>query len=888
MLFGKREPRSLGARRRAEFRPAGDALEGRVLLAVDLGGTTPPQLPLIATAPVGIDMVGSNAGGGAGFSVSNVGDMNGDGFDDFLVGTPTVSNTGGIIVPASGVPTVYLIFGSRTTNAASISDWLTNSANQRVGDLSQLGNSSAAQQNPINGVAGYPFDGIQIVTSQQTNSQLGATVAAAGIINGQRAMLIGAPNGRDINGNNPGTGRAYLIYANAGLPSVASKTLDLDNPLQNAGIQVVTFVNSNLNARTGRGLAGVGDVITDGNNDIAIGAPGATINGLSNSGAVYVISGAALPTTSATINLALVGQTGGTPGVIFGGSTAGDNAGFSIAGAGNVNGAITSANQSIQDMLIGAPGNSNGGSGNAYLVYGAINLPSQAVNGFISLSRVGATGTTGVAGATFTGPSSGAQTGWAVSSAGDFNADGLADIMIGSPGASSSAGRVDLFYGQSVSGTPITGTISLANPGSAVHLLTMTGGSSGDLAGYALSQVGKINTTPGNPVLIGAPGFSSNNGTVYLVPSNPGQLEGTQSLASAESQPLAATQFTLTAPVSTLAPFFGASVSGRLTVSGQTRTADSDLVADFIIGAPGYTATATGRNIAGGAFILEGAFVPLQTPINTAITTTIGVEKPTGPFTNINPTTPAAMSIFVFSNATISPAFAPVTQIDPTTVTVNGVSFPGATIAADPVDENNDGIPDAIITITPRTNIGLTTSTTTLTIAGRTKTTGVNANKRWTGSADITVAGGGGGGGGGGSLGSSTPIGFIPPTQFNPPFGPDRAVPTLASLSRLGSYKPIPYRVAVQQYMPPKDFAERLIQYYYPKSTGRQFGSPNEHSGRRTTTLGWKVFTRGKWHAGDVKTFTHAEHVIPVRLQTERLGGQPHGYTAKPRAARLK
>lgn len=887
MLFGKRDPRSVGARRRGVFRPRADALEGRLLLAIDLGGTTPPQLPLIATAPVGVEMVGSNAGGGAGFSVSNVGDMNADGYDDFLVGTPTVGNTGGIIVPASGVPTVYLIFGSRTTTATAIVDWLTSTANQRVGDLSQLGNSPAAQQNPLTGVAGYPFEGISIVTSQTPNSQLGVAVAAAGTINGRRAMLIGAPNHRDVNGANAGAGRAFLIYASAGLPNVSGKQLDLDNPLQNAGISVVTFVNSVIGGSVGRGLAGVGDVITDGSNDIAIGAPTITANGRPNAGAVYLLSGAALPTTTATINLANVG-TSTAPGIIFAGANTGDNAGWSISGAGNVNGDITtSGNIAIQDMLIGAPANTSGGAGRAYLVYGSLTLPAQSVGGVIDLGRIGATGTTGVAGATFVGPAAGAQTGRAVSSAGDFNADGLADVLIGSPGASSSAGRVDLFYGQSVSGTPISGTINLASPPTTFSHLIMTGGNAGDMAGFSLSEVGRINTTPGNPIIIGAPGYANNAGTAYLIPSNPGQLEGTQSLASAESQPLAATQFTLTNPVSTLPTFFGYSVSGRLLQSGQNFTADGDRLGDIIIGAPGLTATATGRNTAGGVFILEGAFVPLQVPVSTSIVATIGVEKPFGPFTNIDPTNPATMQIYVFSNATISPAFAPVTQIDPATVVVNGVAFPSATIAADPVDENNDGVPDAIVTITPRSNIGLTSTTTSLTISGRTRTTGVNANRRWTGSANITVAGGGGGGGGT-TLGSSVPVGYIPPTQFIPPFGPDRAVPTLSALSRLGSYQPIPYRLAVQQYMPPHEFADRLVRYYYPKSHGRQFGTNSPHDSRGTTTLGSKVFTRGKWHAGDVKEFTHSEHVIPTRLQSERLSGQALGYRGFTRNARKR
>jgi hypothetical protein len=403
MLFGNREPRSMVARRRGEFRPANENLEGRVLMAVDLGGTVPPTLPPIATAPYGVDMVGTLPGQGAGFSVANVGDVNADTYDDFLIGGPTVTAATGAPSLGVGSGVVYLVFGSRGTNAAVITDWLTLVAQERAGDLNQLGNSPATQFNPINNAAGFPFDGIKIVTSQTAGSQLGASGAAAGVINGSRAFLIGAPGHTDVNGANPGTGRAYMIYGGSSLNTVTNKTLDLDNPAQNSGVTVLTFVNNAPLSATGRAVGGVGDVITDGRLDIAIGAPNATVNGLAGAGAAYVLSGNSLPTTTTTINLANVGQTtNNVPGVIFGGSGVGANFGFSLDTAGNVNGDLTSANQTITDMIIGAPGVISAGAGAAYLVYGAINLPANATTvggtNLILSSRIGSTATDGVSG----------------------------------------------------------------------------------------------------------------------------------------------------------------------------------------------------------------------------------------------------------------------------------------------------------------------------------------------------------------------------------------------------------------------------------------------------------------------------------------------------------
>ncbi|GAC1470523.1 MAG: hypothetical protein NVSMB9_15700 [Isosphaeraceae bacterium] len=880
MLFGNREPRSLVARRRGAFLPKGEGLENRLLMAIDIGGTTPPVLPNFATVPYGVALAGNESVGGAGFSVTDVGDLTGSGYDDFVVGGPTVTDQGGqLMLGVGNNATAYLIFGSRTTNAGAISDWLLNTPVQRVGDLSQLGNTPTGQQNPVNGAQGYPFAGIKFVTSQEPGSQLGASVAAAGRINGLPAFLIGAPGARDVNNGNDGTGRAYLIYGGQSLLSVntANNTVDLDNTAQNSGVNFVTFVNLMPGARTGRAVAGAGDVITDGVNDIAIGAPGATANGLAASGEVFLISGTTLP-LSGTVLLNTVGQPGGRAGVQFTGAASGDQVGFSLAAAGSVSGALTTANQRVQDLLIGSP-QINSGPGAAYLVYGSPVLGSfeQNIGGLaqIQVSRIGTTGTTGVPGLAIRGANPADLTGWSVASAGDVNGDGLADILIGSPGAGATSGRVDLLYGASATGTPLLGQVTLGQlPGSILNA-TFTGGTIGDLAGFSVSQVGKINLAEnGNPFLIGAPGFNQLSGTVYLIPSNP-SLEGVHSLGAAESDPaVAATQFTITTPGSPSATFFGASVSGRPTF-GQRFTADGDLIADFIVGAPGYAATST-RGLDGGVFIFEGAAVRplLRTPVSSAITTQIGVEQPFGPFVNIDPTTPADLKIYVFSNAAITPPFDPVTDIDPKTIVVNGVAYPNATIAKDPVDENKDGIEDAIITINPRANLGLTASTTSLTITGRTLPASLNANKRFSGTAQITVLGSGGGTGGGAILaGQTLPIGFVGPTSFVPPFGPDRYVPPLSSLSRLGSYKPIPLRVALRQYQAQPGYNERLLQYFHPTEHRNQFGysGGDGHQGHRTTALGSKVFTRGKFKRGKHFTFTHEQHVVPTNLKIERL-----------------
>lgn len=912
MLFGKRGPRTGGARRRATERLKIERLEDRQLLAIDLGGVTPPPspnasapLPTIATITTppastatpgnGIDMAGANTGGGAGFGVTNVGDVNADGFDDFVVGAPSATNATGPVSIGSGVnSTVYLVFGSNQVNQTSFTNWLNNTPGQRVGDLGQLGNSFTTQTNPITGLGtatpsnAFAFNGIKFITSQNITSQLGASVAALGTVHpGANSFVLGAP-GAGINGNPliPG-GRAYVIYGGSGLNALSGRTIDLDNTSVNQGLGYVTYVTNNAGARLGASVGGPGDVFADQTTDLAIGAPNATYNGLPNAGLAYLVDGNSIPTIGSnglppTVLVDTVGQTGGPTGVIFGGTNAGDQLGTSISGAGDVRNVVNSVNTRVQDLLIGATGASA-----VYLVYGnfnGINLPNLAtpVGGLnsIAVSRLGAPGTASntVPGALFAGlPGDG--TGFAVSTAGDFNADGADDFLIGSPFFNTNTGRVTLIYGQQNTSNNLFGTISLNSIPTNVPAIQYTGAAINALAGYSVSQVGRINLTSGvpNPILIGSPGFASNTGAAYLIPGNTSTPVGTFSLASAEAQPVAATQFTFTTPGGVSAPFFGASVSGRpLFITSQANTADFDQVGDFVIGAPGYAATGA-RGLAGGAMILEGARVPLQTPASTSITTQISVDAPlsTPPPYRISSSSPTTIQIFVASVASAN--FHPVTDIDPATIVVNGVAFAAAnvTITADPNDENNDGIPDAIVTLTPRSALNLNASNTSLTINGRTLATSPIPNMTFTGTTSIIVNGGGGGGGGG-AVGAATPIGLFVPDFFLPPMGPERFVPQPSTLSAF-NYKPIPKRVAYRQYLPDLGFQMRILNYTDPAKyhfQAARTASPNKNGS--SLVLPKSTFNQSAFHPGKRLAFTHSRRVIPTQFQHQNLTPRQH------------
>eukprot|EP01089_Gocevia_fonbrunei_P019813 TRINITY_DN7133_c1_g1_i2.p1 TRINITY_DN7133_c1_g1~~TRINITY_DN7133_c1_g1_i2.p1 ORF type:complete len:147 (-),score=37.37 TRINITY_DN7133_c1_g1_i2:33-473(-) len=106
----------------------------------------------------------------------------------------------------------------------------------------------------------------------------------------------------------------------------------------------------------------------------------------------------------------------------------GDNAGYSVSGGGDVNG------DGISDVGIGAPladSNGNVDNGQIYVIFGKNSSGFPSSFDFKSLN--------GSDGFIINGVASGDQSGWSVSIGGDVNNDGIADIMIGAPFATSNS-----------------------------------------------------------------------------------------------------------------------------------------------------------------------------------------------------------------------------------------------------------------------------------------------------------------------------------------------------------------------------------------------------------------------------------------------------------------
>lgn len=327
----------------------------------------------------GFKLSGAAGGDLAGLAVSGAGDVNGDGFADVIVGAPGAGGTGA----------AYIIYGKAGDFAANLT----------------LSGLTAAQ--------GAQLDG------RASGSSAGQAVSGAGDVNGDGFddVVVGAPLADQI--GNDERGEAYVVFGGSGLPA----TIALGGIGGSTGFRAQGAADKDY---AGTSVGAAGDVNGDGLADVLVSAKRDGAGGaLSGPGEAYVIFGNTLP-FGPQFSL---GTTGGT--IAFTGAS-GDLAGFSVKGAGDVNG------DGIDDLIAGAPQvGVSGGTGGAYVVFGRANLATTPP----LLSALD-----GSTGFRLAGEDTGSVTGWTVSGAGDVNGDGFADMLIGAPNSADGGTNIGKAY----------------------------------------------------------------------------------------------------------------------------------------------------------------------------------------------------------------------------------------------------------------------------------------------------------------------------------------------------------------------------------------------------------------------------------------------------------
>jgi len=352
-----------------------------------------------------------------GFSVASAGDVNGDGYDDVLVGADNYSNG------LQGEGMVFLYPGSATVPALTPA-W-TAEGNQF---LAQFG-YSVSSAGDVNGdgfddvLVGMPqanngnFDEGRIVVFYgsaagpateaswqfkfaESGAHFGGSVSSAGDVNGDGyddviAGAVGCSHGQ------ANEGCAFVFYGSADGLSAAPDWSD---------------ESDQYDAHFSWSVSGAGDVNGDGYDDVIVGAP-SYANSQPYEGGAFVYHGSADGLSAEPDWSAFPGQ---------------DSAffGMCVSAAGDVNG------DGYDDVIVGADGYDSiyEDEGRAFVFHGSPAGLSAQADWFMDSGQ------------------SESEFGFSVSGAGDVNNDGFDDVVIGAPCFAEDQleeGRVFVFYGAS-------------------------------------------------------------------------------------------------------------------------------------------------------------------------------------------------------------------------------------------------------------------------------------------------------------------------------------------------------------------------------------------------------------------------------------------------------
>lgn len=304
--------------------------------------------------------------------VSFAGDINGDDYDDILIGAPSTSVNG-----FSEVGVIYVIYGKN------------NLANLNIANLT--------------------LDNGFTIFGSNENDYTGLAAKAGDINNdGYDDIIIGvselSPNGRKK------AGLSYIIYGGKNLTNLELKHFNITKG--------ITITGANAGDYAGNSVGSAGDVNHDGYDDFIVGAPYAN----SAAGITYIIYGNKtlenidLLTLKPKQGIYILGVTNGVRDGDDYYYDGGDFSGSSVSGIGDYN------NDGNDDIIIGSYASANGkySSGIDYVIYGGLHLNN------IDLANLSFS-----EGFAILGADENDEIAHSISGAGDINNDGYKDIIIG-------------------------------------------------------------------------------------------------------------------------------------------------------------------------------------------------------------------------------------------------------------------------------------------------------------------------------------------------------------------------------------------------------------------------------------------------------------------------
>ena len=246
-------------------------------------------------------------------SISDAGDVNGDGYDDVMLAS------------TSGAGIAYVIFGDSLLPDLSLDTF----------DISS--------------------DGFVIIGEDATS--FGSSVSGAGDVNddGYDDVIIGAP----LTPPSDGEGESYVVFGDS---LFTPDTINISSNLFGRGVIIGPGVS--IADLLGTSVSDAGDVNGDGIDDFIVGAPqAAQPAGGINTGRVYVkYGGQSFPTT-------VPASGGGNGGFTITGAINFDKAGTSISGAGDVN------VDGYDDLLV-IGGETSINNRRAYVIFGGPSIPT--------------------------------------------------------------------------------------------------------------------------------------------------------------------------------------------------------------------------------------------------------------------------------------------------------------------------------------------------------------------------------------------------------------------------------------------------------------------------------------------------------------------------------